>query len=216
MPKKVDHDTRRADIAIAAFRVIGRKGVAGATIRDIAREIGISVGAVVHYITAKDHILLRAAEYSTFVIRERMERAERENAGLEALREVVYRGLPSSPEMIGHWKIWFGFWELSGRSELIRTALHDRYDESARRYGRLIRNAQKTGEIPQSINVKDAAASLNCQIDGIGVHVLISGRELTPAQQRRQIDLWIERMLMGKEPAPLRHLRPSAVQLLPG
>jgi AcrR family transcriptional regulator len=50
MPKKVDHDKRRADIAVAAFRVIGRKGVAGATIRDIARETGYSVGAIVHYI----------------------------------------------------------------------------------------------------------------------------------------------------------------------
>src|ERR1700722_4310271 len=107
MPKKVDHDTRRADIAMAAFRVIGRKGVARATIRDIARESGYSVGAIVHYITSRDHILLQAAEYSKLTIRARMEGAEADHAGFEALRRVVHEGLPVSAEMIGHWKIWF-------------------------------------------------------------------------------------------------------------
>ena len=129
MPKIVNHETRREDIARAAFRVIRRKGVAKATIRDIARESGCSVGAVVHYITSKDHIFLQAAEYSTLIIREKMERAEHSHEGIEALRQVLYQGLPADDEMLGHWKIWFGFWQLSETSELIRAATHDRYDE---------------------------------------------------------------------------------------
>jgi hypothetical protein len=152
-----------------------------------------------HYITAKDQILLRAAEYSTLFVRGRMERAERDHRGLEALRQVVYTGLPASAEMIGHWKVWFGFWELSASSDTIRRVLHDRYDESARRYGRLIRNAQKCGEAAPDIPVADAAASLNCQLDGIGVYVLISGRKMSPARQRAQIDRWIDRMLVGEK-----------------
>ena len=39
MPKIVDHDVRRVDIARAAFRAIRKKSVARATIRDIAREV---------------------------------------------------------------------------------------------------------------------------------------------------------------------------------
>ncbi|HEY1706945.1 MAG TPA: TetR/AcrR family transcriptional regulator [Rhizomicrobium sp.] len=133
MPKIVDHENCREDIARAAFSMVRRKGVAKATIRDIAREFGSSVGTVVHYITSKDHIFLHAAEYSTLLIRERMERAEHINQGIRALRHVLYEGLPAGDEMIGHWKIWFGFWQLSETSEFIRAATHDRYDESYRR-----------------------------------------------------------------------------------
>lgn len=195
MPKKVDHEKRRMEIAKAAFRVIGRKGVARATIRDIAQETGYSVGAIVHYITSRDHILLQAAEYSTLTIRARMEKAEANHSGIEALRQVVYQGLPASREMIGHWKIWFGFWELAETSEMIRDVLHDRYAESYRRYGRLIRAAQKNGDIAGAVGVADATASLICQMDGIGAHVLISGCRLSAGRQRRQIDRWIECML---------------------
>ncbi|MEI9994294.1 MAG: TetR/AcrR family transcriptional regulator [Rhizomicrobium sp.] len=195
MPKIVDHDVRRDDIARAAFRVIRKKGVAKATIRDIARETGSSVGAVVHYIPSKDHIFLQAAEYSTLVIRGRMERAERDHTGIAALRHVLYEGLPADDDMLGHWKIWFGFWQLSQTSELIRAATHDRYAESYRRYGRLMKAAQKAGDIRPDIKIADATAALICQMDGIGVHVLVSGRAPTARKLRQQIDGWIERML---------------------
>lgn len=196
MPKIVDHGLRREDIAKAAFRVIQRKGVAHATIRDIAAEAGSSSGAVLHYITSKDHIFLQAAEYSTLVIRARMETAERDCQGLEALRRIVDEALPLTPEMLAHWKIWLGFWNLSGDSELIRAAIHDRYDESFRRFGRLLRAAQLRGEISQSLNIADAAAALVCQIDGVGVNVLISGKPLSPRKIRQQMDQWIESVLV--------------------
>jgi AcrR family transcriptional regulator len=200
MPKIVDHDVRRDDIARAAFRVIRKKGVAKATIRDIARESGCSVGAVVHYIPSKDHIFLQAAEYSTLTIRGRMERAATEHTGLEALRHVLYEGLPVVGDMLGHWKIWFGFWQLSQRSELIRAATHDRYGESYRRYGKLLRAAQRAGEIRADLNLTDTTAALICQMDGMGVHVLVSGRPPSPAKLRGQIDAWIARMLVAGKP----------------
>jgi AcrR family transcriptional regulator len=219
MPKIVDHDVRRDDIARAAFRVIRRKGVAKATIRDIARESGCSVGAVVHYIPSKDHIFLQAAEYSTLTIRGRMERAEGEHKGLAALRHVLYEGLPAGEEMLGHWTIWFGFWQLSQSSELIRAATHDRYAESYRRYGKLLRAAQKTGEIRADLNLTDMTAALICQMDGMGVHVLVSGRSPSRAKLRAQIDAWIARMLIAGQHeargnvltfAGRRVIRPSA------
>jgi AcrR family transcriptional regulator len=211
MPKIVDHDIRRDDIARAAFRVIRKKGVARATIRDIARESGSSVGAVVHYIPSKDHIFLQAAEYSTLVIRGRMERAEQEHSGLEALRHVLYEGLPINDDMLGHWKVWFGFWHLSETSELIRAATHDRYNESYRRYGRLMKAAQKAREIRSDINIADATAALICQMDGIGVHVLISGRPPSARKLKQQIDAWIDGSLRSE--GPERGRRDNVVSL---
>ncbi len=57
MPKVVDHDERREDVAEAAWRVIGRDGLEGATLREISREAGFTTGVLQHYFRDRDELL---------------------------------------------------------------------------------------------------------------------------------------------------------------
>ena len=61
MPKLVDHDQRREEVAEAAWRVIGRDGLEGATLREIAREAGFTTGVIQHYFRDRDELLAFAA-----------------------------------------------------------------------------------------------------------------------------------------------------------
>src|SRR5262245_48366390 len=74
MPKIVDHDARRQEIAEAVTRVVARDGVAGVTMKAVASETGWSTGAVTHYFAYKDHLLAVAGEN---VLRGIVERAEK-------------------------------------------------------------------------------------------------------------------------------------------
>lgn len=58
MPKLVDHDARREQIAAALWRVIVRAGVEGASVRVVAAEAGWSAGAVRHYFATQDELLV--------------------------------------------------------------------------------------------------------------------------------------------------------------
>ena len=60
MPKKVDHQQRRAQIAEAVCRLAGRQGLDAVTLRQVAAEAGVSMGRVQHYFTTKDEMLLFA------------------------------------------------------------------------------------------------------------------------------------------------------------
>ncbi|MFD7660172.1 TetR/AcrR family transcriptional regulator [Actinosynnema sp. NPDC059797] len=62
MPKLVDHDRRRAELARAVWRVIGRHGIEGATVRRVAEEAGVSIGGLRHYFDSQQGLLLFAAE----------------------------------------------------------------------------------------------------------------------------------------------------------
>lgn len=62
MPKIVDHDARRAELAAALSRVVGRSGVAGATVRAVADEAGWSMGALRHYFASQEELLRFAME----------------------------------------------------------------------------------------------------------------------------------------------------------
>ena len=70
MPRpRGDHAQRRRLVVQAACRLIARHGVQGATIRAIARDLGIATKAITRYFRSKDEMLVVALDY---VIAEQM------------------------------------------------------------------------------------------------------------------------------------------------
>ncbi|WP_158612966.1 TetR/AcrR family transcriptional regulator [Nocardiopsis sp. Huas11] len=63
MPKRVDHQQRRAQIAEAVCSLVSARGLEAVSLRDVAAEAGISMGRVQHYFRTKDEMLLFVLEY---------------------------------------------------------------------------------------------------------------------------------------------------------
>ncbi|MDX8052310.1 TetR family transcriptional regulator C-terminal domain-containing protein [Lentzea sp. BCCO 10_0798] len=57
MPKRVDHDERRREIAEALFRIAATQGLQAVTLRAVAAEAGISMFQVQYYFPAKEQML---------------------------------------------------------------------------------------------------------------------------------------------------------------
>lgn len=57
MPKLIDHDARRTEIAEALYRIVLRDGISAVSIRDVAAEAGISTGSLRHLFATKDEML---------------------------------------------------------------------------------------------------------------------------------------------------------------
>ncbi|MGY4719413.1 TetR/AcrR family transcriptional regulator [Naumannella cuiyingiana] len=57
MPKVVDHEQRRAEIADAVRRILLRDGLAGATVRAVVAETGMSSGAIRHYFPNQEELV---------------------------------------------------------------------------------------------------------------------------------------------------------------
>jgi TetR/AcrR family transcriptional regulator, transcriptional repressor of bet genes len=74
MPKQVDHDERRREIATAVLRLVTTRGVEAASLRTVASEAGVSMGAVQHYFTTKDEMLRFALAYGNTLLAERAAR----------------------------------------------------------------------------------------------------------------------------------------------
>ncbi|MGY2897198.1 helix-turn-helix domain-containing protein [Deinococcus sp. UYEF24] len=58
MPKIVDHDQRRAIILDGAFTAFVKRGYASLSMRDLAREIGVTLGGLYHYFPGKEELFL--------------------------------------------------------------------------------------------------------------------------------------------------------------
>jgi len=74
MPKIVDHEQRRDQIALVACRVVAENGFDQATIVRIAREAGYTTGMVAHYFDTKQDIIIAALRLILRRIEERLTR----------------------------------------------------------------------------------------------------------------------------------------------
>lgn len=62
MPRQVDHDQRRQHIVEALLRITSTQGLDAISLREVAHEAGMSMGAVQHYFASKDDMLLFALQ----------------------------------------------------------------------------------------------------------------------------------------------------------
>jgi AcrR family transcriptional regulator len=62
MPKIVNHEKRRTTIAQAAVVVITEQGLESTKLLDIAGLAGMTTGAITHFFTDKDAVLMAALE----------------------------------------------------------------------------------------------------------------------------------------------------------
>ena len=74
MPKQVDREERRREIAAAVLRLVATRGVEAASLRAVAREAGVSMGAVQHYFTTRDEMLRFALAHGNTLLAERATR----------------------------------------------------------------------------------------------------------------------------------------------
>jgi TetR/AcrR family transcriptional regulator, transcriptional repressor of bet genes len=108
MPKIVDHEKRRDEIALVACRVVAEGGFDQATIARIAREAGYTTGMVAHYFDTKQDIIIAALRLMLRRIDERLLRnSEGERPDLLALLTEM---LPVDEERYIECAFWTAFW----------------------------------------------------------------------------------------------------------
>ena len=76
MPKIVDHEKRRDEIALIACRVVAQHGFEQATIVRIARAAGCTTGMIAHYFDTKQEIIVAALRLILRRIEERLTQAQ--------------------------------------------------------------------------------------------------------------------------------------------
>jgi TetR/AcrR family transcriptional repressor of bet genes len=108
MPKIVDHDRRREEIAQVACQVVAEMGFRQATIARIARAAGYTTGMVAHYYDSKQDIILAALRLILKRIEERLRR--REGEGDADLLSVLSEALALDKQRFIECAFWMAFW----------------------------------------------------------------------------------------------------------
>ena len=88
MPKIVDHDRYRKELLSKCFKLFAQRGYGSLTMRQVAKEIGVSTGTLYHYFPSKEELFVQLIEEIT---EQDIFRAtnEIETEGLETIEERV-------------------------------------------------------------------------------------------------------------------------------
>jgi TetR/AcrR family transcriptional regulator, transcriptional repressor of bet genes len=163
VPKKIDHDERRRELATALWRVLATKGMEAVSLRHVAAEAGVSMGMVQHYFADKDAMVLFALSSLTEHYSERL--AALPDEPMARVRAVLVAGLPLDDARRLEAQVAFTFLAHAPVNRHISEFLRDGYTQG---HAYLTEQLREAG-VPDA---EHEASTLVALTDGLTAHTL--------------------------------------------
>jgi AcrR family transcriptional regulator len=186
VPKVVDHEGRREELAVALWRVALRDGFDAVTVRSVAEESAWSAGALRHYFPDKTEMVLFAIDFVVESVRQRIGDANAAAGSLspQLVQAHLEQLLPLDAERHLESEAWFALVALSHRDpsaaqrraevdDLIRGAV-----ESA------VAALEELGAFGAERTRAAETVRLHALLDGMVVQLLARPPRLSPQQAR--------------------------------
>jgi TetR/AcrR family transcriptional regulator, transcriptional repressor of bet genes len=186
MPKIVDHEKRRDDIALVACRVVATHGFEQATVARIAKETGYTTGMIAHYFESKQEIILAALRLNLRRIEERLSQGADPRVDLLA---VLAEALPIDEQRFTECAFWTAFWgQVSADRKLKRLNawVHREYH---RLFERCLRSHWPEWQHWPAELKDDTLRSLITFLNGVTASAVANHADWPPERQLAQLDL---------------------------
>ncbi|MFE0377258.1 TetR/AcrR family transcriptional regulator [Streptomyces inhibens] len=193
MPKQVDHESRRRQIAEAVCQLADESGLEGVTLRDVAARAEVSMGAVQRCFATKEEMLVFALGHIGERIAARVTARLVESPAQSARTALGHATTEVSllqEEQRAEARVWLAFVAQAAVTPSLAEILRSNYAGLQTVFARLITEAADTPDPDR------AARTLLALTDGLTTHVLIG--HLSPAMALDVLDghlnrLWDER-----------------------
>lgn len=196
MPKDVDHDQRRAELADAACRVVAANGLAGASLRHVADEAGWSVGSIRHYFTTKAELVEFALWRAGDRIEDRIRNLPPRSSAVAALRGVIRELLPIDSARREETLVWLAFVAGSVADADLAPAAAQVWSRLHAPFAELLGAAASAGELA-SVDVEQEATLLHALVDGLCVQLVSAPGQLPAELALAVVDNQLDALISG-------------------
>ncbi|GAK04028.1 transcriptional regulator, TetR family [Geomicrobium sp. JCM 19037] len=196
MPKIVDHDQRRKQIAETTWEVIRERGISQATTRNIASRAGLSQGALRHYFPKHTDLMMFAMDLVIERVTERLQSLDQKGlAPLEKVVEYLTELLPTNDAKMLEMEVWFAFVsharsssELDVQYGHLQTAVKD-----------VIVFLDNQGILHPDLNVAFEQEKLYAFINGLALNLYLEPGVRTESQIKEMIVDDVKKRMVNKE-----------------
>ncbi|WP_053206127.1 TetR/AcrR family transcriptional regulator [Jiangella muralis] len=188
MPRTVDHDLRRSQIADALVRFAAREGLHAVTMRSVAAEAGVSLRLVQYYFHDKAQLMHGALEHLERRSHERWAARLARLPARPSLRAVlesfVAEALPTDEPSRAFHRVWTSYAVLAMTDpDLAAQPFVEGPNRLERQLTEILRQAQADGELPPDLDPQAEATRLIALGHGVGTSVLVGQRDAESAQR---------------------------------
>ena len=175
MPKVVDHEQRRREIAAAVWRLASAHGLESVSLRQVAAEAGVSMRLVQYYFETKDRMLLFALRHLNEVLERRVRTAL---GGEPTPRQIIRTTLAELVPADEHGRmvslVFIAYFVRALADPVFGEAFQgDGTDELSAFFAALIRDSQAAGLSPAGLDPGREVATLMAVANGMGPDVLL-------------------------------------------
>lgn len=198
MPKIVDHDARRAELARAVWAVVRRAGIEHASVRTVAAEAGCSPGSLRHYFPTHSELLAFALQVVVKRIRSRLAGLDRDPEPRRGARQVLHELLPLDEERRAENEVWLAFTARALVDPSLRE-MHAGVDEALR---------TTATDIAEALTIDDPQLEgerLHALVDGLCVHAALNPDRLSADRIRAVVDHHLDSLTgsrANRDPSP--------------
>ena len=204
MPKRVNHEERRRQIADALLRAAAARGLHATGMREVAAEAGVSLRLVQYYFGTKEELMLfgmqhLAAQFGKRAMTRinRLKETESPVHPRDVIAAILTEGLPVDDERRTFTILYTAYFALSLTEPALAIApLVKNSNAVADVIAAQLRAAQAAGDTPAHLDPELEAASLMALSAGLGTSVIGGGSSAEQAQA--VIDYHLDRLF----PAP--------------
>ncbi len=163
MPKVVDADQYRKELLYQSLDLFAEKGFANVTIRQVAKALGISTGALYHYFPSKESLFEQLVEelghQEVLVLNSAMATRKTLPKRIEILGQLL---LENREILVKHTAIWLDFYQHSQVETILNNRIFQRIERQSRE------------AIAELLGIRDfrLARFISVSIDGILVDQL--------------------------------------------
>jgi AcrR family transcriptional regulator len=169
--RRIEPDARRLGLIEACARVLARVGAAGASVRAIAVEAGVSAGLVGHYFSGIEALVAATYAHVEGAVAETLDRAVAEagpdpRARLEAFVTASFAPSIADPQLLA---TWVAFWSLVTARPAIAAQHGEQYAGFRARLQGLLGDCG----VPNA-EQRSAAIAVTALVDGLWLELCLS------------------------------------------
>jgi AcrR family transcriptional regulator len=184
-PRVPIEDIRRVELIAATLRIMSEQGFERATVRDIARAAGASVGSVNYYFKSKDDLLHAAIAETDAQFRSHVRAAVAETSGhAEKLERVVELCFPDDELEGPDWGVFVDLWHQASRLESYRAIFQEASAEWVELLSDVLVDGAADGTFHLTGTPRDEAVAFAAMIDGLALYTRVTQHVDTAAAQR--------------------------------
>jgi AcrR family transcriptional regulator len=197
MPRQVDPEQRRAELAEAVWTVIRRDGLQRASVRNVAREAGLSMGSLRHYFATQSELLCFAMQLVGDRARARVGALQPATDPRATAERLLQELVPLDDERRAEAEVWLAFTGhalVDPGQRAIHQRIHDELNGACATALTLLADA---GLTPANLDIPLEASRLHALLDGLAVHAVMRPEQVPPERIKAVIARHLDTLQVG-------------------